>query len=63
MSAPTSIANIFTAPAGKPAPVGRALFNYLLVCIAVVVLFWVSLGVAGISLNFDFVGKYGTRIA
>lgn len=52
--------NPFTATGN----VGRikAAFNYLLVCCLVICIVWASLAVAGISLNFDFVGQYGTRI-
>lgn len=38
------------------------IFNYLLVCVAVVAVFWVSLAVAGITLDFSFVTQYRTRI-
>ena len=36
--------------------------NYLLVCAAVIAVFWASLGMAGITLNFDFVEQYRDRI-
>ena len=54
--------NPFVADARKPAPAPRAALNYLLVIVLVVVLFWISLGMAGITLNFDFVWQYRERI-
>lgn len=54
--------NIFMAPPDIPvAPWKRAL-NYLIVVIVVVAVVGASLGVAGISLNFDFVVQYRVRI-
>ncbi len=54
--------SMFMAPPGQSvAPLKRAL-NYLFVCLVVVAIGAVSLSLAGISLNFDFVGQYETRI-
>lgn len=47
--------NPFVASPKCPAPPAKAVLNYLLVAVAVVALFWVSLGMAGIALDFDFV--------
>ncbi len=54
--------NPFVAEKNSPTRPGKAALNYLLICVVVVVLFWVSLGMAGISLNFDFVWQYRQRI-
>lgn len=43
-------------------PCGRAALSYLVVCAAVVTVVWLSLGAAGIALNFDFVVQYQARI-
>ncbi len=62
MSVPKSIRNIFMSPPKTAAPAGKAAFNYLLICALIIVVFWTSLTMAGISLNFDFVTQYPTRI-
>lgn len=54
--------NPFVADPKKPAPALQAALNYLLVCALAVALFWVSLGMAGVTLNFDFVWQYRERI-
>lgn len=54
--------NIFMAAKDSPvAPWKRAL-NYFVVVVAVVAVVGVSLSMAGIALNFDFVVQYGARI-
>lgn len=54
--------NIFMAAKDSPvAPWKRAL-NYFVVVVAVVAVVGVSLSMAGIALNFDFVVRYRTRI-
>lgn len=53
----------FTAAPKQAAPPVKAVANYLLVCVIVIAVFWLSLGMAGIALNFDFVEQYRTRIA
>ena len=50
------------AAPGIPVPPLKAALNYLLVIAAIVAVFVVSLGAAGISLNFDFVDQYRVRI-
>lgn len=50
-----------TDPSGKASP-GAVAFNYLLVSILVIGVVWVSLSLAGIALNFDFVAQYHQRI-
>lgn len=62
MKAPSLPARLFTVPPQQVAPPLQAAANYLLVCAAVIALFWVSLAMAGITLNFDFVDQYRTRI-
>lgn len=62
MKALSTLVNFFTTPAKQPASWGKGLANYLSVCLVVVALFWASLGMAGITLNFDFVAQYHTRI-
>lgn len=54
--------SLFVAPAGEAvAPLKKAV-NYLLVCVAVILVVGCSLGAVGITLNFDFVGQYRLRI-
>ena len=53
----------FTAAPKQAAPPVKAVANYLLVCVIVIAVFWLSLGMAGIALDFDFVEQYRTRIA
>ena len=62
MKAPSPLARPFTAAPRQETPPLKAAANYLLVCVAVIAVFWVSLGMAGITLNFDFVGQYHDRI-
>lgn len=53
------------APSGaarKKAHPGLAAATYLLVILLVVGFFWLSLSMAGVALNFDFVGQYWPRI-
>ena len=54
--------NPFVASPKRPAPPAKAVLNYLIVVVVVVALFWVSLGMAGIALDFDFVWQYRQRI-
>lgn len=54
--------SLFVAPSGEAvAPLKKAA-NYLLVCVAVILVVGCSLGAVGITLNFDFVGQYRLRI-
>ena len=62
MKAPSPLARPFTAPPDQATPPLKAMANYLLVCTAVIAVFWASLGMAGITLNFDFVEQYRDRI-
>lgn len=50
-----------TAPKQPAAPL-KAVVNYALVCLLIIAFFWVSLSMAGIALNFDFVWQYRGRI-
>lgn len=61
-NAARALAAAFTAPPKQPASPGKTIFNYLLVVALVVAFFWVSLSMAGVALNFDFVTQYSTRI-
>lgn len=54
--------NPFFASSIGEAKSAKAAFNYVLVCVIVVVGVWVSLALAGITLNFDFVDQYRVRI-
>lgn len=54
--------NPFFAEAGQPVPKTKAALNYLLVVVLIIVVFGMSLGAAGITLNFDFVEQYRIRI-
>ena len=51
MKAPSPLARPFTAPPDQATPPLKAMANYLLVCAAVIAVFWASLGMAGITLN------------
>ncbi len=62
MKALSNLARPFVAAPKKPASAAKGIFNYLLVCVVVIAVFWTSLAMAGISLNFDFVAQYRTRI-
>ena len=58
----SALRSLFVAPAGEAvAPLKKAV-NYLLVCVAVILVVGCSLGAVGITLNFDFVGQYRLRI-
>ncbi len=57
-----SLSRLVMVPAKQRATLGAAVFNYLLVIVLVVAFFWLSLSMAGIALNFDFVSQYSTRI-
>lgn len=54
--------NPFVASPKRPAPAAKAVLNYLIVCVVLVALFWASLAMAGIALNFDFVWQFRQRI-
>lgn len=54
--------NPFVATSRHPAPPLKAAANYLIVCVLAIAFFWVSLSMAGVALNFDFVLQYRTRI-
>lgn len=62
MKARFNFARPFVAPPKQPASAAAGIFNYLLVCVAVIAVFWVSLAVAGITLDFSFVAQYRTRL-
>lgn len=40
----------------------KAALNYLAVCLLIILIFWASLSAINVSLNFDFVASYATRI-
>ena len=48
--------------AGHASPL-QAAINYLLVCLLVIALFWVSLAMLGYTFDFSFVSQYRMRIA
>jgi polar amino acid transport system permease protein len=54
--------NPFMAPAAGRVPPLRAALNYLAVCALIILVFWASLTVVNVKLDFDFVGRYATRI-
>ena len=54
--------NPFITAPKQQAPPLKAIVNYLLVCLLVIAFFWLSLNMAGITLNFDFVGQFQVRI-
>ena len=55
--------NPFVAgPDGRVTP-AQVVASYLIVCAAVIGFFWLSLAMAGIALDFDFVARFRQRIA
>ncbi len=56
------VANPFIVARSSAPSTMKAAFNYLFVCCVLVAVVGASLSVAGISLNFDFVGQYRIRI-
>ena len=54
--------SLFVAPSGEAVASLKKAANYLLVCVAVILVVGCSLGAVGITLNFDFVGQYRLRI-
>lgn len=56
------MANPFVSSPKKPAPVSKAALNYLIVCVILIALFWASLAMAGIALDFGFVWQFRQRI-
>ncbi len=53
---------LFVAPASGQTPLLRALANYLLVCVAVLALVWLSLIMVDVQLDFSFIWQYRVRI-
>lgn len=58
----STLARPFIAPPHQVTPPFKAVANYFLICVVVIALFWVSLGMAGIVLNFDFIEQYQERL-
>ena len=54
--------NLFIAPKQKQAKMAAAVFNFLLACALVVVIFWLSLGKVGVKFDFAFIGQMQGRI-
>ncbi|MDR1184325.1 MAG: amino acid ABC transporter permease [Coriobacteriales bacterium] len=54
--------NPFVVKAGAHVPPLKAVFNYLLVCLVVVVVFWLSFSAIDVTFDFGFIGRYRTRI-
>lgn len=48
--------------AGDKVASWKMALNYLVVCCLVICVVWASLAIAGITLNFDFIEQYRTRI-
>ena len=62
MGVKQTIKKIFCVEDGaKPHPI-FAVLNMLLVCVAIVALFWFSLSRIGVTFDFSFVGKFQVRI-
>lgn len=55
--------NPFLAPKTGSVPPLRGALNYLLVCLAVIAIFWVSLSTIDVTFDFGFIDEYQTRIA
>ena len=55
-------AALFMVQKGTKPPLLKAGVNYLLVCVAVIAVFWASLGTIGYTLDFSFVAQYRDRI-
>lgn len=62
MAAGSRRPNPFFAQSDGAVCTWKKVFNYLLVCVVVVAVVGSSLAMAGITLNFDFVGQYHIRI-
>lgn len=54
--------NLFIAPKQKQAKMAAVVFNFLLACALVVVIFWLSLGKVGVKFDFAFIGQMQGRI-
>ncbi len=54
--------SLFTVSDRATVPLLKAAANYLLVCIVVLGLLWLSISMAGIALDFSFVEQYWRRI-
>lgn len=52
----------FTAEPKQPATPLKAIGNYVIACMLVIAFFWLSLNMAGVVLNFDFVWQFRERI-
>jgi len=57
-----SISGLFLATKDTPVPPLKGAFNYLLICVLIILFFWISLSTLSVSFNFDFIGLYGKRI-
>jgi len=56
------IAGLFLASRDKPVLPLQGALNYVLVCVLVIAVFWVSVLTLSLSFNFGFVDLYGVRI-
>ncbi|MDR2035351.1 MAG: amino acid ABC transporter permease [Coriobacteriales bacterium] len=56
------IAGFFLAPKAGPVPHLKGALNYLLVCVIIIFLFWLSLSAISVTFNFSFLDFYGKRI-
>lgn len=55
--------NPFTTRRGEAPSKTKIAMNYFIVCVIVLVVFWLALGAIGYRLNFAFVDRYGQRIS
>lgn len=56
------IKNFFIARKGTRPPLAVAIVNFLLVCLLLIALFWISLQRIGVALDFSFVVEYQDRL-
>jgi len=56
------IPNLFVATKDKPVPPLKGALNYLLVCIIIIVAFWIALSTLNLKFDFGFIATYNTRI-
>jgi polar amino acid transport system permease protein len=54
--------NPFVVEIGARVPPLKAVLNYLLVCLLVILTFWLSFTAIDVSFDFGFIGRYRTRI-
>jgi len=62
MKLPEKMTNPFLAPKETSVPPLKGALNYLLVCLLIIIVFWISLSRIGVSFDFSFAVFYHIRI-